>query len=191
MVSLTLHATSTNIIFFMLKVYTSIGPIQIQEGAWDEFSGRYKHVQAAGGLIQSTTGELLFIYRHNRWDLPKGKQEPGESIEQTAIREVQEECGVPTPELGKLLCETYHTYKVKDQNFLKKTSWFSMTLSETQMFNLQLKPQNEEGIEKVAWIPLSQAREIAYTSYGTIVDVLGSFLGSDTCEGKNSDTSPL
>lgn len=161
----------------MRKVYTSAGPIQIENGAWEEFASHYTRIYAAGGLIQKQpTEELLFIFRNQRWDLPKGKQEPGESIEQTALREVREECGIPQPQLGTWLCDTYHSYRVRETNFLKKTSWFNMYLSEEQTHNLVFQPQTEEGIEKVTWIPRHQAHEIACSSYGTIVDVLGSFL---------------
>jgi len=37
---------------------------------------------------------MLFIYRFNKWDLPKGKLDNGESVSECAIREVEEECGI-------------------------------------------------------------------------------------------------
>src|SRR5580692_2838451 len=51
-------------------------------------------VQAAGGLIQNEKKELLFIFRRDKWDLPKGKLDKGETLEQCAIREVAEETGL-------------------------------------------------------------------------------------------------
>ena len=36
---------------------------------------------AAGGVVQHEDGKLLFIYRKNKWDLPKGKVDRGESLE--------------------------------------------------------------------------------------------------------------
>lgn len=160
----------------MRKVYTSAGPVQVSPDAWDTFTTRYKQISSAGGIIvNEVNGDLLFIFRNKRWDLPKGKQEPGEDIAQTALREVQEECGVPQPSLGRLICETYHTYAVGSDVFLKKTSWFRMTLSAEQMEQLNLKPQCEEGIEKVCWIPQNEAISLIQNSYGNISDVLTAF----------------
>ncbi len=45
-------------------------------------------VIAAGGLVQNSNGETLFIYRNDKWDLPKGHMEEGESLEEAALREV-------------------------------------------------------------------------------------------------------
>ncbi|MFY8137138.1 MAG: hypothetical protein ACOVMR_03475, partial [Flavobacteriales bacterium] len=42
------------------------------EGAWKKFSEQFEFVQAAGGLVLNDAGKLLFIYRHEKWDLPKG-----------------------------------------------------------------------------------------------------------------------
>ena len=64
----------------------------------------FTEVDAAGGLICNDLGEFLLIFRNGMWDLPKGKREKGESTAENAVREVMEECGIPTPELGKLLC---------------------------------------------------------------------------------------
>ena len=51
-------------------------------------------VTAAGGMVLNDKDEILFIYRKKRWDLPKGKTEKNETIESSAIREVEEETGV-------------------------------------------------------------------------------------------------
>ncbi len=56
-------------------------------------------VRAAGGVIwrQAAAGtiEVLVVHRPYRadWSLPKGKVDPGETLEQTAVREAQEETG--------------------------------------------------------------------------------------------------
>lgn len=51
-------------------------------------------VKAGGGLVYNKEGEVLFIFRNGKWDLPKGGMEKGEEIEETALREVEEETGV-------------------------------------------------------------------------------------------------
>ena len=56
-------------------------------------------VRAAGGVVRRTAGdgiEVLVVHRprYDDWSLPKGKLDPGETFEQAAVREVQEETGV-------------------------------------------------------------------------------------------------
>jgi 8-oxo-dGTP pyrophosphatase MutT (NUDIX family) len=62
-----------------------------------------KTIVAAGGLVFNENKELLMIYRRSKWDLPKGKLDEGETIEECAIREVEEETGVQQIILGKLI----------------------------------------------------------------------------------------
>jgi hypothetical protein len=50
--------------------------------------------KAGGGFVHNKKGEVLFIFRNGKWDLPKGGIEKGEEIEDTAMREVEEETGV-------------------------------------------------------------------------------------------------
>ena len=58
------------------------------------FSQCFTNITAGGGLVRNSQGELLVIFRRGKWDLPKGKAEKGETLEQTAVREVEEECGL-------------------------------------------------------------------------------------------------
>ncbi|RDI71814.1 NUDIX hydrolase [Halopelagius longus] len=48
---------------------------------------------AAGGLLRRGDGRLCLVHRprYDDWVLPKGKLEPGESLVETAVREVREE----------------------------------------------------------------------------------------------------
>ncbi len=39
--------------------------------------------------------KFLLMRHRNRWDLPKGHAEPGESLLETALRETEEETGIP------------------------------------------------------------------------------------------------
>ena len=52
------------------------------------------YVRAAGGIVTAPDGTMLLILRNGRWDLAKGKVEPGETLLQAALREVQEETGI-------------------------------------------------------------------------------------------------
>ena len=60
----------------------------------DEFSCMFRFIEAAGGLVQNSNGDYLIIFRYGKWDLPKGKLETNERIQDAALREVSEETGI-------------------------------------------------------------------------------------------------
>ncbi|MGS2739131.1 NUDIX hydrolase [Sinomicrobium sp. M5D2P17] len=121
-------------------------------------------VVAAGGLVTNAKNEVLFIYRNGKWDLPKGKLEKKESIEEAAIREVEEETGIKKLKLGPLLQKTYHIFKRNGVYKLKETYWYAMSSTFTGKF----KAQCEEGIEKVEWKSPEEVSEALQNSYANI-----------------------
>lgn len=135
---------------------------------FDALTSKFKIVEAAGGLVRNEKGDYLFIFRNEKWDLPKGKLEKGESIEECAVREVAEECGIQPPSLGKKLVTTYHTYEHKGKKILKPTYWFEMLSNGEE----QLIPQLEEGITEVRWVNPNQLEDILANTYPSILDVL-------------------
>lgn len=131
------------------------------------FRACYLNINAAGGLVKNKDGKILIIKRRNRWDLPKGKSDAEESIQQTAIREVTEECGISNIEITQPLLSTYHTYTINDKPVLKKTTWFEMIYSG----NIDPVPQIKEHITEVKWFDKSELGEIVKNTYQLIVDV--------------------
>jgi 8-oxo-dGTP pyrophosphatase MutT (NUDIX family) len=112
-------------------------------------------VVAAGGVLyRSVNGsyEVLLIRRNGYWDIPKGKLEDYESVEECACREVSEEIGIPLPEIVASLDATWHSYVLDGETMAKTTHWFLMTTI-AQLFT----PQVEEQIESVEWVPLDDA----------------------------------
>ena len=121
---------------------------------------------SAGGLVIDTTGKLgLLIGRRDQkdasgkrilWSLPKGHIEEGESPEQAALREVQEETGIESViekslgvidfwfmAGGKRIHKTVHHYLFRESGGL-------------------LAPQETE-VDEVAWFPLAEIVErLAY-----------------------------
>ncbi|HLP63909.1 NUDIX hydrolase [Flavobacterium sp.] len=120
--------------------------------------------KAGGGLVYNKKGEVLFIYRNGKWDLPKGGKEKGEEIDLTAMREVEEETGVDKLKIKNKLQKTYHVFKRNGKYKLKITHWYSMTTT----FDGVLIPQANEGIEKVAWLNPEQVQEALKNSYENI-----------------------
>ncbi|WP_375580844.1 NUDIX domain-containing protein [Marivirga tractuosa] len=133
------------------------------------FKKEFKIVEAAGGIV-TKRDKYLFIYRLKKWDLPKGKLEKKEKVEVAAVREVEEECNVKVA-LGPRVCKTWHTYTRNGKNHLKKTSWYHMTLEEDK----KMKPQKEEGIEKVIWVNKVELRTVLLTTYRSIRYVMKKF----------------
>jgi 8-oxo-dGTP pyrophosphatase MutT (NUDIX family) len=130
---------------------------------------------AAGGLVQNSKGEFLLIYRRSFWDLPKGKLDAGELIPECAVREVQEETGIQTLELGPFICTTTHHYfdKWLNKDVVKHTHWYIMLSLE----NETLVPQTEEDIEKIEWVPREQLPQYLLQTYPTIRSVFEAFNG--------------
>ena len=132
------------------------------------FFQNFKFIEAAGGIVQHEN-EFLFIQRNGFWDIPKGKMEKNESPEMSAIREIQEECGLTGDlEIQKKLIDTYHTYKFKNKSVLKKTHWYLLDY----MGDLATRPQLEEGITEVVWFNKSQFGQIKACTYASIHSVL-------------------
>jgi 8-oxo-dGTP pyrophosphatase MutT (NUDIX family) len=138
------------------------------ERVFDYLKKNLYYIEAAGGFIRKQN-EFLFIYRFERWDLPKGKLDKGETIEEAAVRECEEECAIKQLKIEKQLSSTFHIYKYKDKFALKQTYWFYMTTD----YDKKLKPQTEESITDVQWFDASQIeKKVFENSYFTIKDVV-------------------
>ena len=130
-------------------------------------------ITAAGGLVQNNEGAFLLIFRRGFWDLPKGKLDVGESIPDCAVREVREETGLQSLELGPFICTTTHPYFDiwLNKDVVKDTHWFSML----SLANDTLVPQTEEDIEKIEWVSMEQLPQYFIQTYPTILTVFEAF----------------
>ncbi|WP_372645742.1 NUDIX hydrolase [Ancylomarina sp.] len=140
------------------------------EALFAEFKNQFKYIEAAGGLVFNQANEILAIHRLGKWDLPKGKVESGETIDEAALREVEEECGITNLQLDEELESTYHTYWMNNSWMLKRSYWFKMSYSG----NEKLVPQTEEDIEKACWIPSNQIEEFRANTYASILAVVNT-----------------
>ena len=128
------------------------------------FFKKLPNVIAGGGKVYNNDGKILFIYRNNKWDLPKGKAEAKESIEDTAMREVEEETGVSGLSINKPLPTTYHIFKRNGRYKIKITYWFEMQTA----YEGKLHPQQNEGITKVKWLGKKKVKKSMENSYANI-----------------------
>lgn len=129
-----------------------------------KFLKKLPNVIAGGGKVYNDKGEILFIYRNDKWDLPKGKAEKKETIEETSIREVEEETGVKGLKITKPLDITYHIFKRNGRYKIKITYWFEMKTN----YDGKLHPQGNEGITKVAWLNKKESKAALENSYANI-----------------------
>lgn len=134
------------------------------DATFELIKSQFKVVLAAGGAVENEKEELLLIELRNRWDLPKGHIEAGESESVAALREVQEETGVEAEIVGnEPVAVTWHAYDTYGCWELKRTSWWRMrAVSEA------VKPQHEEGIADVMWCAKEDVAERLKESYPTI-----------------------
>ena len=134
------------------------------EKDWKAFLLNFKVIAAAGGKVLNSSKEVLFIYRFNKWDLPKGHIEQGEIKEEAAIREVEEECGIDGLVIEKELETTYHVFYYKEELRLKVTYWFLMKTD----FSGVLIPQLEEGITKTVFKNTKEVKIALENTYPNI-----------------------
>ncbi len=112
-------------------------------------------MQAAGGVV-SRPGpegavEVLLVHRprYDDWTLPKGKLEPGETHEEAAVREVEEETGFRC-ELGRELPSTsYHDSKRRP----KVVRYWAM-----RPLDGDFRPHRE--VDEIRWVSLDAAMEL-------------------------------
>lgn len=128
-----------------------------------KFTKKIPLVIAAGGIVTNKEGKVLFIYRNDKWDLPKGKLDKGETLEECAIREVMEETGVTDLTIENFLRTTYHVFKRNGKYKLKEVHWYAMKTT----YDGKLKGEKKEGIVKVKWKgprKIKKALENSYTN---------------------------
>lgn len=133
-----------------------------------QFFRKFTGVTAAGGLVTNEDGSVLLIFRRGKWDLPKGKQDPGESLEACALREVEEETGLKNVERGPLLTVTFHTYHEGTRFILKDSHWYQMQVRGKQV----LRPQTEEDIHDIRWVSRDELPAYLPECFPSVRDVL-------------------
>ena len=134
------------------------------------FWKKFKLIKAGGGLVNNGKGQYLFMLRRGKWDLPKGKLDPGETLEHCAVREVGEETGLQQVQLEGPLLITWHTYDESGKHMLKETHWFKMNTADGG----SMKPQQEEQITELRWVAPDGMGELLKNTFPSIIDVINA-----------------
>jgi len=144
------------------------------EKAWEKFVSHYKVIVAAGGVVKQSDnpGNILMIFRMGKWDLPKGKLDPGETSEVAAMREVEEECGISGMTITKRLSDTWHMYRVKGEWLLKQSIWYEMHYAGSA----KPIPQTKEHITEARWISTDDLAYKLPDAYASIRELLQQYL---------------
>ncbi len=140
------------------------------------FWKKFTVILAGGGVVENEYEEILLIFRRGKWDLPKGKINPGESIEACALREVEEETGLQQAVLSQLLLITFHTYHEGARFILKESHWFKMNSVGVQ----SLQPQVSEEIYDLRWIRKKELEHFIPLVYPSVADVIKQILFSES-----------
>ncbi len=113
---------------------------------------------SAGGIVLVGNAILMLKKYNGDWVLPKGRTKAGETLEHTAIREVNEETGVRGTILFYLGNIQYllHSGRVRKEKTRKTVHWYLM-----QAKDMKCVPLKQEGFVEAKYIPLERALEIA------------------------------
>ena len=157
----------------VLKQHPALSEVLIEsstlEATWMTFCSGYYELAAAGGVVKDAEGHVLWIQRNGKWDLPKGKLERGEKLEEAAVREVFEETGIEQLTITGEAFNTFHTYEAGGVIHLKSTFWYPMLHSGIQTPG---RPQTIEGITDVTWLKPPFSEEVMRKTFGSIKVVL-------------------
>jgi 8-oxo-dGTP pyrophosphatase MutT (NUDIX family) len=94
--------------------------------------------------------------------------EKGENTEETALREVAEECGIGRLSIVKPIIDTYHCYILDSTPILKHTKWFEMTTD----WDKTPVPQIKENITEIRWSAPGELDYLYENTYPSIMEVL-------------------
>ena len=151
--------------FVDLKSYTIVA--EKPGEVFDQLKQFFPCIEAGGGVVENTKGEILIIFRYGKWDLPKGKKEKNEDFAECALREVEEECGIKGHKIVSPIIDTFHTYKIKQKLFMKHTRWFKMEYSGS----LECTPQLEEDISQAIWVHPRDMQKIFDNTYLSLIHI--------------------
>jgi 8-oxo-dGTP pyrophosphatase MutT (NUDIX family) len=127
-----------------------------------------KEEVSSGGIVVFGNTILLLKKYNGDWVLPKGRVEPGETIEEAAIREVMEETKVKATVIEYLGHIKYKFRSIKEETLLirKTVHWYLMKAK-----NMNAVPQKSEGFIEVRFVHLDRVKSmLKYRDEMKIID---------------------
>ena len=138
-------------------------------------------ISAGGVVVRTIDGAhhaLVIRDPYQKWGLPKGHAEDGETTEEAALREVHEETGLTDLRLGEELVTIDWVFRAKGRRIHKYTTFFLM-YSEIG----DPMPEKGEGITACEWVRLDVAHDrISYENASEVVKVAQRVLASGGLE---------
>ncbi|HXU37627.1 MAG TPA: NUDIX hydrolase [Blastocatellia bacterium] len=132
-----------------------------------------KQILAAGGIIIDESGasrRVLLVHRpqYDDWTFPKGKLDPGETVEEAAVREVREETGLKCRIIRKLAVARYLSRKCRKGRLIPKVvHYFLMERS-----SRRIKVPGDE-VDLALWLDLDEAsQKLTYSQDKKLLDLL-------------------
>ncbi len=115
-------------------------------------------VISSGGIVYYNQCLLMLKKKRGDWVLPKGRIERGETLEETAIREVKEETNVDAEIIDYIGATTYtfSNYWTKYKVVSKTVSWYLM-----KSLSFTLEALKEEGFVEARFVPIEKTLEYA------------------------------
>jgi 8-oxo-dGTP diphosphatase len=122
-------------------------------------------IRAAGGVVMRD-GHIVVVHRpkYDDWSLPKGKLDPGESWEEAAVREVEEETGLRC-RLEEELAPAHYTAKGRP----KTVRWWRMSVVDDP------GQDPDDEVDDLRWLTPGEA--LALLSYDHDRDLVRSVAG--------------
>ena len=135
---------------------------------------------SAGGVVVRGDAEpeiLLIRDPYDNWGLPKGHIEGGETPEQAALREVEEETGLSAITVVAQLPTIDWYFRDRGKLVHKFCHFFLLRAAEGDAV-----PQLDEGITACAWMPLDEAvQNVSYANARDVILAAGELLASSPC----------
>ena len=132
-------------------------------------STRVRDAMAAGGVVVRGSGDHLEVVLTGRdsdrtWVFPKGTPEAGESVEETALREVSEETGLDV-EILRPIGQIEYWFAVPGQRVHKVVHFFLMRALGGDV------SRHDHEYDEVRWMPIDEARRLlSYDTYREMLD---------------------
>eukprot|EP01059_Diplonema_ambulator_P028390 TRINITY_DN47173_c0_g1_i1.p1 TRINITY_DN47173_c0_g1~~TRINITY_DN47173_c0_g1_i1.p1 ORF type:complete len:166 (+),score=51.35 TRINITY_DN47173_c0_g1_i1:49-498(+) len=142
-------------------------------------------VLSAGIVVRNEEGKVMLMQRQYfkggkavvlGWELPKGRVEKGETKEQAAVREVEEETGLKglTPEDLTLLDQTTYTMQRNGEKVAKTVVFYHAVVKGEPVFDLEMR---ERGTHAVSWFTRDEIKRLPHRNGTLLAMCKASFEG--------------